>query len=231
MLTESEERLADKLWEIGSIQFNFVDRYRLKMHDTHSERPWSPVYINLRTNQHPVPEKRGPLDDETLNMIGNEFALLLDNLHWNFELFADIPDAGTPFGDLIAEQLHWQGDDFRLHLIKTTNPDGTRFISGLKENLWQPNQSVLLVDDLLTGADTKLEAANVLKRAGFAVWHVMVLIDRCQGGVKQLHNAGLDVSAVMTLPDMLEYYVRTGKITALQELDVLDYLVLSATWE
>lgn len=233
MLTESQERLVDKLWNIGAVKFDFDTGYRLKMHDDHPERPLSPIYLNLRTDKHPVPEKRGPLDDETMLMIGDEFGTLLDQWEWNFDLYVDIPDAGAPFGDQIESMLTWLTSPAksRLRLVKIYRDDDTRLISHIDEGCeYELDQEVLVVDDLLTGADTKLEAAKVLRAAGLNVWLILVLIDRCQGGMLELNRQGLDTVAVMTLPDMLQYYVRTRRITREHEQDVLDYLELASTW-
>ena len=228
--TQSQKELADYLFDIGAVKFDFEKGFRLKMHETHPERPCSPIYMNLRTDKHPVPEKRGPLDDKALDMIGEEFRVILKDLNWGFDLFADIPDAGEPFGDQIDRVMPEYKDRHRLRLVKGHRPDGTRFISHIGDGEHSPRQRVLLVDELISGADTKLEAAGVLEREELVVWLILLLIDRCQGGVERLQEEGFAVSAVMTLTDMLSHYKSGGRINHDQWQKVTDYLELSKTW-
>jgi orotate phosphoribosyltransferase len=227
MLTTTQQYLADDLFRIGAIKIDTEVGYRLKAHDDHSEWPLSPIYLNLRTDQHPVPEKRGPLTRMEMMWIGNEFyCALKQKPNVEFDLFVDIPEAGTPFGDQIEKEFHSKP---RLKLHKWEMLDGSRRIVGLEEIKKLPGDNrVLLVDDLVSGADTKLEAIKVLEHADYTIAAILVLVDRCQGGTEELERLGYKVIAVMKLPDMLDYYVESGKITPEVRDIVLERLQLLA---
>lgn len=220
MLSCTQQTLANVLYDIGAIRFG---RFKLKAHETNPDLPLSPIYLNLRTPGHPVPEKRGPLSGDVMWMIRHELELLLDDLGWEFDRFCDIPDAGTPFGDQI-EKLHIPHEQ-RLTLAKTYRDDGSRYISHIaSSDFLLYHDKVLVLDDVITGADSKLETIQVLENAGLKIWYLLVLIDRCQGGANLLRNLGYDVAAIMTLPDMMSHYRRTGRITLGEEREVLRYL-------
>ena len=71
----------------------------------------------------------------------------------------------------------------------------------------------VLIDDLVTMADSKLEAVSILTAQGVRVNDVVVLIDREQGGQQQLAAEGLALHSALTMNQMLKYYVRIGKIS------------------
>lgn len=220
MLTCSQQTLANVLFEAGAIKFG---RFKIKAQENNPDLPDSPIYLNLRTDKHPVREKRGPLKADILRMVRREIGLLLDDLGWEFDRFTDIPDAGTPFGDQI-EALHISRDK-RLVLAKRFRDDGSRYISHIASGDYVPySDKVLVLDDVITGADSKLETIQVLEDAGLRIWRLLVLVDRCQGGADLLRRSGYDVSAVMTLPNMIRHYVKSGRITIGEGREVLRYL-------
>ena len=72
---------------------------------------------------------------------------------------------------------------------------------------------VLLVDDLVTQADSKLEAIRGLEGQGLIVRDVVVLVDREQGGIRQLARVGYRCHAALKLSDILSFYLESRKIT------------------
>ena len=77
---------------------------------------------------------------------------------------------------------------------------------------------------LITEADTKLEAVKVLRDAGLVVEHLLVLIDRCQGGSDTMTINGVSTHSVYQLPILLVGYVEAGLIDQALATKVLDYL-------
>jgi hypothetical protein len=220
MLTASQAKLADALFDKGAVLFG---RFEIKAHETDPDPPKSPIYLNLRTDRHPVPEKRGPLDDEILTMVRYETGLVLDDLGWGFTVFTGIPDAGEPFADQIEELGISPGA--RLRLAKRKRPDGTRYISHLESGGWLPYlEQLLVLDDVVSGAGSKLETIHVCEDARINIWHIIVLIDRGQGGLEKLRGMGYDVTAIMRLPDMLAYWADRGRIPFAKMTETLDYL-------
>lgn len=88
-------------------------------------------------------------------------------------------------------------------------------------------QTVLLIDDLITRADSKLEAIATLEEAGLRVTDVVVLLDREQGGRQQLEAKGIRLHAAYTLNPLLDFYTRIGvlnKDTVIDTRNRLDQL-------
>ena len=72
---------------------------------------------------------------------------------------------------------------------------------------------VLLIDDLVTKADSKLEAAEILISNGLVVNDVVVLVDREQGGGEELAKRSLTLHSAITITQMLDFFARVGKIS------------------
>lgn len=70
---------------------------------------------------------------------------------------------------------------------------------------------MLLVDDLITRADSKKEAITAIGEAGMVVLNVLVLVDRQQGGADELRAIGKSCHALFTIRQLLSFY-RTEKL-------------------
>lgn len=213
MLKGKFAQVADLLFELGAIKFG---AFRLKLHETNPDAPLSPIYLNLRTSDNPKP---GPLTPVVLDLIGDVmYGLIHIDRIARFNYFTGIPNAGDPFADALAPKLAgWDKNVEQIHLIKEEK-DGKREIVGVQEDLKaivgyaECPLNVLVVDDLITRADTKLEAIKALEKAELTVTDLLVLVDREQGGREQVVEAGYQLHAIYTLTELLEYYVETDKI-------------------
>jgi len=209
-------RLADMLFDLGAVRFAGVagepeEGFTLKLHEENPLAPKSPIFLNLRTPDNPKP---GPLTPEALELTGK---LLYGRLHeiegLDFTYIAGIPNAGEPIADAIMANLASWSRVAKLHLIKQES-DGKRKIAGIRETDYVQGASVVLYDDLITQADTKLEAIDVLKNAGLAAAAVMLVVDRQQGGKEQVEQTGCPVYSLFTLPEMMVYYLIKGHLDA-----------------
>ena len=91
-----------------------------------------------------------------------------------------------------------------------------------------PGETVLLLDDLVTQADSKLDAIRTLESSGLIVRDVAVLVDREQGGAKQLADAGYRLHAATPFSKLLDYYHRVGKIDEAKYKEAKDYMAASS---
>jgi orotate phosphoribosyltransferase len=66
------------------------------------------------------------------------------------------------------------------------------------EGALQPNERVLLVEDIVTTAGAALEAVALLRDAGADVVGALVVIDREQGGADAFREAGVPFEALFT---------------------------------
>jgi uridine monophosphate synthetase len=209
--------IADRLFEVGAVQFG---AFRLKLHETQPDAPLSPIYLNLRTSDNPKP---GPLTEELVLGIGSLlYEKLSEILDLEFRYVAGLPRAGDPLADEFMEYSHHWGTVTRLRLEKEETSAGRR-IARLIDEPEEPGKA-LIIDDLITQADTKIEAIEVLKAAGVAVSDLVVLVDREQGGAAHLRLVeGVRVISAFRLSELLDHYVATGKISQAKAEEVKEY--------
>jgi len=210
-LTQSQKQLADKINDRGAIKFG---AFKLKLHEKNPNAPLSPIYISLRK-----PEIGGPLINEDIEAIGQELYTTVKKKKILFDLVAGIPRAGEPLAKVVSRL---SGRPL-LKLGKKIEGD-TRNINSILSGEYQAGQLVLIIDDLITQADTKKEAIGVCEEAGLIVVGVAVLIDREQGGSEELKEGGYNVYSVFLLSTLLDYYVSVNRISQARRDEVIDYI-------
>jgi len=92
------------------------------------------------------------------------------------------------------------------------------------EGDFQPGQTAVVIDDLTTTGETKIESIEKLTSAGLAVRDIVVLIDREQGAAELLAGAGYQLHSVATLSQLLEIWQATGAISAAQASEVRQFI-------
>lgn len=146
----------------------------------------------------------------------------------NFSHVAGVPRAGDPFAEALSSAGERDGKFIQVLHLNKEEEGSTRHIGTQLTGSYQAGDKVLLVDDLVTKADSKLEAIAVLEKAGLTVVGVVVLVDREQGGARQLREAGYTLLAAFTLSELLDYYVEAGSIDQHKRQEILDYLANNA---
>lgn len=204
-LTDAQERLSVQLFDIGAIKFG---DFRLKLHDKNPEAPFSPVYIDLRVLRR-FPEAKAVAVD-----VYQELVRPLQ-----FDLLADIPTAVTPLVSSLSDRL---GVGMITPRADAKAHGSGAIIDGLLDT--DRGKTVVLIDDLVTRADSKLEAASILVAQGLTVKDIVVLIDREQGGKEQLAAVGFNLHSALTMGQMLDFYARVGKLSPERYHDAIDRL-------
>lgn len=203
MLTASQKNLADTLFKIGAVKFG---AFRLKIHDTRPDAPLSPFYIDLRLlRSFPDAKKKAV----------KAYIKVLRKL--DFELIADVPTAATPLVSSICDALNVPQVTPRMD--KKTHGTGAKI-----DGVFKKGQKVVLVDDLVTHARSKIEVIEVLHGAGLKVKDVIVLVDREQGGGDELEAAGCKLHAVLPITALFKYYLDSGEISAKKYAQISEYL-------
>ncbi len=186
--------LAKALWEAGAVRFGDFTIGRSTVH--------SPVYVNVRRiiSRPRVLKRVGRV---MAGEVDTEMGRLRPRVH-PFELVA-----GVPLGGLLAATA------FSLTTNKPmiyVHPKGANHRPYAIEGHYEPDQHVLIIDDLVTSGGSVLETAQVLKEEGLQVRDVMVLIDRGEAATGRLRRAGFNLYSLLTLEVMLNYYLSTGRI-------------------
>lgn len=213
MSIEQQKRsLAQSLWVQGAIK---IGEFKLKLHEKFPDAPRSPIFLNLRTPGNPKP---GTLSDDDVMNAAKLMRMYAQNVcSVDFEYVIGIPNAGTPFAEFISRLTDVQ----LLRLAKETNGD-KRCIGGLIESsvLKSNGKGVLVVDDLITHAESKVEAFGSIRNAGLDVAALVVLVDREQGGAEEVRKAGVQFISVFKLSELLDLYVEGGYLSAQARSDV-----------
>ena len=196
-MKDDVKQLADALYDYGCVRFG---TFTLKSGIT------SPIYIDLRL----LVSYPGLLWEVA-------YALAEKADHLAFDRIAAIPYAALPIGVGMALQMNRP----MIYPRREVKQHGTRRPI---EGAFQPGETALLVDDLITRGGSKLEAIEALEAADLMVEDVLVLIDREQGGAGDLAERGYRLHAVLRLTDLLDMLAESDRITTEQRADVMTYL-------
>jgi uridine monophosphate synthetase len=166
----------------------------------------SPIYIDLRLLvSHP----------STLRDVARGYAQLLRPLA--FDRLAAIPYAALPIGTAVSLELGCP----LIYPRKEAKAHGTRRDV---EGEFQKGELVVVLDDVITTGNSKLEAIAPLEELSLRVKDIVVLIDREQGGREVLEERGYRLHAVFGLGEMLDVLVQHGRISTAQRDEVKAFL-------
>lgn len=196
--------LARELWELGAIKFGDFNVGRT-LH--------SPVYANLR-----LLVSKPVILSRIARSMKEETETRLSMLHPGISPFSLV--AGVPFGGLhlaTAFSLTSKMPMIYLHPAK----DGR---GNVIEGNYVPGQTVLIIDDLITGGTSIIETAEHLRGQGLIVKDAVVLLDRRQGGRERLKQHNIHLIPLLDMETLLNHLMSNGKITEEWYRSSLDYL-------
>ncbi len=129
--------------------------------------------------------------------------------------------AGVPLGGLhIATSFSLSCDQPLIYVKSVDENEGADRIEGR----FLPEQSVLIVDDLISAGGSMVRTAAVLRDAGLTVTDAVALVDREQGGAEELHLHGINLIPVLKLTTILNYYMAEGWISETNFRRSLDFI-------
>lgn len=192
------EQVAKELHKNGLIKFG---EFTLKSGVV------SPFYIDLRQVQsYP----------STLQVVAQAYGEMLGDVAPDVFL-AGVPEAGTP----LATATGFKAGRKLLQPRKVVKDHGTK---SSVEGAFTAGDRVVVLDDLITKGDSKLEAIAQIEQAGLALEKFIVLIDREQGGLDAIRSAGYAIEAAMTITVLLDILLADGSISKEQHNEMLEFV-------
>jgi orotate phosphoribosyltransferase/uridine monophosphate synthetase len=200
--------LAQALWDVGAVKFGDFTIGRTTEH--------SPIYINLRlliSNPAALARAAGVMLEEVQTLQAKRDPQVAE--------FQRV--CGIPFGGLhlaTAFSLRSRVPLIYVHPAKERN--GSRvFVEGI----YTPEETVLLIDDLVTSGGGIVETAEFLKaNAVLDVKDVLVLLDRQEGAKELLKQRGYNLISILGLESMLNYLMAKELIGEKQYRTSIEYI-------
>lgn len=222
-LTASQRSLALDIFDVGAFQDKRQSPdgrgFRLKLHEKNPSAPLSPFYLNLRTPDNPKP---GPLTPELVEKIGRQLRDLGSGRGLFFNCVAGLPNAGDPLAQSFSA-AYGEPSCLVIKLRKGGTAEA-RQITRVVSDKYHTGDTVLVIDDLITAADTKLEGIAALREAGLKVRDVVVVLDREQGGARQLAEKKYKLHTLLTITELLCCLLDEGRIPLMLHYEISRYL-------
>jgi orotate phosphoribosyltransferase len=173
----------------------------------------SPYYIDLRL---------APSYPDVLDRIGDLYVEVIKNeiqSKWKIDRIAGIPTAGVPIATVVSQKL-------RIPLIYVRREQKGHGLGKRIEGVVEAKDNILLVDDLVTTGKSTIQDAAILRERG-NMKHVVVLVDREQGGARNLQRGGLELHPLVKITDVFGYLSELGAIPRNTYEDVMKYVKAS----
>jgi len=141
------------------------------------------------------------------------------------ELLKEIPDdidglagvavAGIPFSSVLGYELSLPA------LIVRPQPKE----HGLKkqvEGIAEKGSNIVIIDDLITTGGSKIPSITALEEEGYTVRHLVVLIDRSEGELKELKEKGIKIHSYATINQIFEACLKlSDNILSIEQKDLI----------
>jgi uridine monophosphate synthetase len=176
-------RLLESLIDHGCLQFG---QFRLKSGQI------SPYYLDLR---------KIISSPSLLAQVADAYLAMLKRI--SFDRIAAVPLAALPIATAVSLKL---GIPFVYpRLVVKEHGTGNPI-----EGDFKPEDRMVLLDDVISTARSKLEAIEILKRQGLQITDLVVLVDRESGGCEEMERHGVRCHAYARLSELLELAAARG---------------------
>ena len=208
-MTEHMSRLvALQLWKLGAVKVSEAEPFRL------ASGNFSPVYINCR---------QLISAPAFVDLFAASARILCDQRGIRFDVIAGGETAGIPFAAFLARS-------FGSSMIYVRKEAKSHGIASRIEGVLTPKTRVLLVEDLITDAGSKLSFVEAIREAGATIEEVLVIFDRLQGGQEALAHEGIRLHAITDMNMVLQEAESAEILSSEGMKSVQDYLQSPREW-
>jgi uridine monophosphate synthetase len=137
-----------------------------------------------------------------------------------------IPDTATPLA--LSAAMASLSTSCPLHYAQMRKrpaayPGGVSGASAFM-GAYHQDWEITLIDDVMASGRSKLWAIEELAKDRIHVTRILVVVDREQGGDQILEERGYPVYRLATVSEILDYFVRTEKVSAADADAALEHL-------
>ena len=208
ILREMGRLAALHLWRLGAIKVNLDKPFRLV------SGKYSPIYINCR---------QLISAPAFADLFVASARLICERHRVEFDVVAGGETAGIAFAAFVARALG-------LPMIYVRKEAKGHGLASRIEGCLSPGSRVLLVEDLITDAGSKIGFIQGISEAEGHVKDVLVVFDRIQGGREALSSQGIALHALTDMDTALRAAEASGLLTDGQLREVREYLQSPDDW-
>lgn len=121
------------------------------------------------------------------------------------DVIVGVPYTGIPIATAVCVG-HRQT---MIFVRKEAKDYGTR---KLVEGVYHSGQVAVIVDDVITNGESKLETIRPLEEAGLTVQDIVVLVDREQGGVELLRHQGYRCQTIFKVDQIFDLLLEHKRV-------------------
>jgi orotate phosphoribosyltransferase len=200
--------VALQLWQLGAVKVSLDEPFKLAAGN------YSPIYMNCRQLISSV---------AFADLFAAAARMIIESEKISFGVLAGGETAGIPFAAFLSRAL---GKPM-VYVRKAIKGHG---LASLVEGNLSAGSRVVLVEDLITDAGSKLHFVGGIRAAGGTVEDVLVLFDRQQSGREALKENGIRLHAVTDMKIALEVASEVGMISPDALAAVRVYLTSPKAW-
>ena len=208
MVASIRRLVALQLWQLGAVKVNLEKPFKLVSGN------YSPIYINCR---------QLISSPAFCDLFSAAARILCEANKIEFDIVAGGETAGIPFAAILARAL---GKPM-VYVRKAVKGHG---LGSLVEGVLPRGSRVLLTEDLITDAGSKLHFIEAILSAGAKVSNVLVVFDRLQGGGRALALQRISLLSVSDMRTVLLVAKTAGILKPSELKSVNSYLKSPRTW-
>ncbi|MBP6432671.1 MAG: orotate phosphoribosyltransferase [Ferruginibacter sp.] len=205
----NEKAVAEKLLQSNAIKLNPTQPF------TWASGWKSPIYCDNRKVLS-FPYIRDFIKSEMCNVAFEQFA--------EADMLAGVATAGIAWGAMAADQL-------KLPYIYVRPKPKEHGLGNQIEGFYEPNQKVLVIEDLISTGKSSLQVCEVLKKEGLQVIGMVSIFNYGFAVADEAFKAaGIPYKSLTNYPTLIELAIEKGIVTAEQQNTLLKWQADPANW-